>query len=562
MFRPLYFYLVLLASLAGSKSSFSQNRNAVSTDKINNESFKRSYRLDSLEQAIKYASHDTLKIELMLELGNRWYIAHIDSAYIIWQKCYSMAEAGKSKSPVSSREHISFTKSLATSCANLGLVCKRKGDLPKALEFYMRSINSCEESKNKVGMGVLYNNLSVVYDLLGNKNKQLEYINKGLKIWNELGHREGMAHALNGLGGVYFDQGDIAKGLEYYNASLKIREEDGDKSGVSGSLNNLGTIFCNLGDYEKALEYFMKSLKIEEEIMHKKGTALSLNNIGAAYRSLNNFPKALEYLERGLKIHEELSDKSLIAFSLSNIGTIYKEQKNIPKALEYYNRSLKLQESVGAKRGTAICLNNIGGLYLTEKKYSQAIAFANQSMKLTKELGFPENIRNDAGLLYKSYQATGNYKLALENYELFIKMRDSLNNEKTRKASIKSQLKYEYEKQAAADSVAHAKESEIKNVELAKQKVEIKAKKNQQYALFGGLGLVIIFAGFMYNRFKITQKQKFIIESQKEIVEQQKHLVEEKQKEVLDSIHYAKRIQTAQLPNEKFIAKSIDRLKK
>jgi hypothetical protein len=44
--------------------------------------------------------------------------------------------------------------------------------------------------------------------------------------------------------------------------------------------------------------------------------------------------------------------------------------------------------------------------------------------------------------------------------------------------------------------------------ELAKQKAEISAKKNQQYALFGGLGLVLVFAGFMYNRFKITQKQK------------------------------------------------------
>jgi hypothetical protein len=141
-------------------------------------------------------------------------------------------------------------------------------------------------------------------------------------------------------------------------------------------------------------------------------------------------------------------------------------------------------------------------------------------------------------------------------------MRDSINNESTRKASIKSQLKYEFEKQAAADSVAHAKENEIKNAELAKQKAEISAKKNQQYALFGGLGLVLVFAGFMYNRFKITQKQKKVIEEQKSIVEEQKKLVEEKQKEVLDSIHYARRIQQAQMPNEKMVSKIFKRLKK
>jgi len=36
----------------------------------------------------------------------------------------------------------------------------------------------------------------------------------------------------------------------------------------------------------------------------------------------------------------------------------------------------------------------------------------------------------------------------------------------------------------------------------------------------------------------------------------------EKQKEVMDSIRYAKRIQTAQLPNEKYIVKSLGRLMK
>ena len=71
--------------------------------------------------------------------------------------------------------------------------------------------------------------------------------------------------------------------------------------------------------------------------------------------------------------------------------------------------------------------------------------------------------------------------------------------------------------------MAHEKDTEIKNGELQKQKAEIKAKKNQQYALFGGLGLVMIFAGFLYNRFKVTQKQKGIIEEQKTVVEQQKH---------------------------------------
>ncbi|MDP3557570.1 MAG: SpoIIE family protein phosphatase [Bacteroidota bacterium] len=52
---------------------------------------------------------------------------------------------------------------------------------------------------------------------------------------------------------------------------------------------------------------------------------------------------------------------------------------------------------------------------------------------------------------------------------------------------------------------------------------------------------------------KTLFKQKEIIESQKTEVEAQKHLVEEKQKEIIDSISYAKRLQEAILPPQEFI---------
>jgi hypothetical protein len=42
----------------------------------------------------------------------------------------------------------------------------------------------------------------------------------------------------------------------------------------------------------------------------------------------------------------------------------------------------------------------------------------------------------------------------------------------------------------------------------------------------------------------------------------QKKIVEEHQKEIIDSINYASRIQKALMPNEKFIDKNIKRIKK
>ncbi|MCE3259448.1 MAG: protein serine/threonine phosphatase [Bacteroidetes bacterium] len=236
--------------------------------------------------------------------------------------------------------------------------------------------------------------------------------------------------------------------------------------------------------------------------------------------------------------------------------------------LEYYQKGLRLAEEMQNKEEMANSLYQISDLYFLQGKSSEALKVANKSLSLGKELGYPEKIKNVSLLLSKIYEANGNFEKARENYEVYVQMRDSLTNVDNRKASIKSQLKYEYEKQAAADSIAHAKESDIKNAELKKHQSELAAKKNQQYVMFGGLALIIVFAAFMYNRFRVTSRQKTIIEAkereakkQNEIILGQKHLVEEKQKEILDSINYAKRIQVALITSEKYIEKNLNRLK-
>lgn len=109
------------------------------------------------------------------------------------------------------------------------------------------------------------------------------------------------------------------------------------------------------------------------------------------------------------------------------------------------------------------------------------------------------------------------------------------------------------------------KELELKNVQLEtnKQKEEAKIKneqlkqeQQQRWFLYGGLSLVIVFSGFVFNRLKITQRQNNIIASQKKEVETQKHSIQEKQKEITDSINYAQRLQQAILPPTEFITKN------
>jgi hypothetical protein len=240
---------------------------------------------------------------------------------------------------------------------------------------------------------------------------------------------------------------------------------------------------------------------------------------------------------------------------------MYEDKGEHEKAFQYYQLAIREAQASGDRLGEASSINNLAIYYYVRQKMDSAEFLGNKALLMAKHVGSAEITKRAAEILYRIYRDKKDFRQSLEMYDLFISVRDSINNENTRKASLRSQLKYEYEKKATADSVSYLKETEVRNAKIAQQTAEIKARRNQQIALFGGLGLVVVFAGFIFNRFKVAQKQKTIIESQKKEVESQKSLVEEKQKEILDSIHYARRIQNALITNEKYIERSLKNLK-
>lgn len=97
-------------------------------------------------------------------------------------------------------------------------------------------------------------------------------------------------------------------------------------------------------------------------------------------------------------------------------------------------------------------------------------------------------------------------------YELYITTRDSILSEKNQREVIRQGYKYEYDKQAIADSVAYAQVQKV-------QEAKLETSRILQYALIGGLTLLLAFLAYVYNRFRVTQKQKLIItEQNKELV--------------------------------------------
>lgn len=406
--------------------------------------------------------------------------------------------------------------------------------------------------------GFAFNNIGLIYKSQGDYNKSIDYYKKSLKIREAIGDKAAIALTLNNMGSIYYNQGDYARAIDYFTKSLKISEAIMNKKGVASSLVFIGIIYLDQADFNKALEYFTKSLKINEEIDDQMGIATSLSNIGTIYKKQGDYDKALDYHAKSLKIKEEIGDKMRIGNSFNNIGNIYMDQGNYDKALDYYFKSLKIQEEIGYKRGIAASLSNMGGIYKKQGDYKKAIEYESNGLAIAQEIGNARVIRDAANMLWILYKELGKSKESLEMYELYIVTRDSILSHDNQKAIIQQEYKYAYEKQAAADSIKTAEAGKVQEAELLAEKAENKQNQQQQYFLYAGLAIALLFGGFIFKRFKVANRQKAIIEEQKQIVDKAYEGLEEAHKEITDSINYAERIQRSFLATKELLDENLN----
>lgn len=354
--------------------------------------------------------------------------------------------------------------------------------------------------------------------------------------------------------GVQFEAiGDDVKALELFIKAAKIHEELNDLWRLSGDYLTIGNYYVSADDLKMALKYYKKAIVIAEDEDYKDNLSNYFISIGNIALLGGDYDEAMKCYVKSLELAKEVGDKSRFALPLSRIGELYELKGENERALDYYYQALAVSEEIGSVDEITGSLINLGNIFLMQNKINESFNFAERAFKLALEIGYPNQICNSSDLLSSVYEKQGKGLKALEMYKLYVQMKDSLNNESTQKATAQQQAKYEYEKQKVLDDAEHDKLLAVEQEEKEKQQILTGATA-------GGLGLVIVFLIFVFNRLRVTKKQKLVIEEQKEEVEQQKevvelahHELEEKNQEIMDSITYAKRIQSAILPAAKVV---------
>jgi len=193
---------------------------------------------------------------------------------------------------------------------------------------------------------------------------------------------------------------------------------------------------------------------------------------------------------------------------------------------------------------------NIGLAKFDLKDISGAFNNCEEAVGLLEEVNHQEKLRYCYGCLYKSLKALNKHKEALVYHEKLTTLKDSMNTRDRIKELTKIEMNNEYTIKTELAELKHEKDIEIREQEKRSQRLII-------YFIVFALIAAVFFAFFIVNRLNITKKQSKIIEQQKHDVELQKEIIEDKQKEIIDSINYAKRIQNAILAHRDFIDENI-----
>jgi serine phosphatase RsbU (regulator of sigma subunit)/tetratricopeptide (TPR) repeat protein len=365
-----------------------------------------------------------------------------------------------------------------------------------------------------------------------------------------------IAKSHNNLGSVFMRQSNYPKSLEHFFESMKGYEKLENKNAVSSVMNNIGTIYQAQKDLKLAMEYYESCLVIKEEINDVNGIAMANGNIGLLYMDMKDLDASLEYQLKCLKLYNETNNEYGISLAYNDLGIVYSQMEEYELAIANYNRSLIYRIKIGDNEGLSETYMLLSNAYRASDEDMKALEYAQKSLSSAEKIDSPIRLKDASLAMYEAYKLKKDFKNALKMYEDFNEIEDSIKSVENSKAILQTQFKYEYDKKVAADSIVQEEASKLKQAEserqkllLDKQKILTKSEQDSKSSLYimivllGLFGMFLaLFGVFMYNRFKVTQKQKNVINKQ--------HLeLEATHQEISDSINYAKRLQLAILPS-------------
>ncbi len=351
----------------------------------------------------------------------------------------------------------------------------------------------------------------------------------------EAGYDAGIGFAGSWFGNYFNAKGDYTQSLRYLFEAEKAFRKLGFYKRLAGTYNLIGNTYMGLGDNKGQKEYFGKCYDLAVEHKMTGQMAYGAGGLGNYYASLKDYKEAIKWNQIAAGLFRETHNYIGCAIIYTNIAAQYRELGNMAKAEEFVNLSEQYLGQANLNYASFVCYQEKGQQADLKKKYPEALGYYTRALDLMLADKANHNISETYKVLSDVAYKAGQYRESADYLRSHVQYKDSVFNENSRRQLLDVQEKYETEKKDAAIEILN-KENELSRSELNRKKALI----------YSGISVVIL----LLILFAFVIKSNIRKNKTNALLESQKVIIEEKQKEIVDSINYARRIQYSLLASQ------------
>lgn len=310
----------------------------------------------------------------------------------------------------------------------------------------------------------------------------------------------GEGYALRTLGVVHFLQEQYRNALPELEKAKVIFLRHQHYKGISSCYRNIGNIYTQTFNYEKARENYERAIDYALKCEDDLSVAYSQVNLGLIDHLEGNYKSAIAILTESLETVAKFNDKNALAEIYFNIGNNYLQDNDIVNAEAYLNKSLHLSEELEYMKGVSQTYTILGTLYYKKGSIDQALKYMHEGIASALELNEKRIASDTYKTLAEVYKSIGNYQKAVECFEQYDEMR--------------------------------------KKIQMQDNKTLVDS---------------------MHGELEIEKYAREVVESKNREVEIAYELIKQKNKDITDSIKYARHIQQSLLPSDNYISEHLAR---
>jgi serine phosphatase RsbU (regulator of sigma subunit) len=471
----------------------------------------------SLKKLQKKNIHDTTRVGVYLSLASEYISFHNDSTFYFLDKAEDLL-----------RNHPNPKDEIDAKYLR-SMVYYTTSEFDKAQWSLNQTITKAKANNDKIILGKAYNLMGAILFNLGNYPEAIKQYNNKLQIVTELKDTISIIETYYNISLINNAEGSYFKSLENNYTALGLSEKIKDSISIMIVYEGLGVSYSKINELKKAITNLNKALRLAVlfgKTYEESGISIDLGNV---YQQMDQQEKALYYFKRGEELAKGNGDKLVQSIALSGKGVSFMVQKKYKEAIEIFNEVNAIHVEINYAKGIAENQLNIASCNIELGNNKEAKHFAANSLKEAKTIG-EKKIEGEANkALSKIYEKLNNLDSAYFYFKGSVQISDTLNN-RTMLRKISS-FEAEHEKE---------KQEEVRAFEEKTARVELIKQKQIRNTVLAVTAVILVMLLFSYRNYR--KKQTANIE-----ITEKKKVIEHKNKDILDSINYAKRLQDAVL---------------